>query len=247
MKSSKKIISLVPSLTELLVDLGLGESVIGRTRFCIHPKKVVEQIPIIGGTKNPNLEKIRALNPDIVLANKEENRKEDIDQIAQHCKVILTEIDTISDALTTILHIGNQLNAQTASEKLVASIKAQIPEKTTFNTIKTAYFIWKEPWMSVGHDTYIHDVMSTFGLQNVCAHYIRYPTMTLDSIQKLSPELLLLSSEPFPFQERHVHDLSKKFPGVAIQLINGEWFSWYGSRMLPSFTALKTWRNSLSS
>ncbi|MBO6792910.1 MAG: ABC transporter substrate-binding protein [Balneolaceae bacterium] len=242
----KRIISLVPSLTELLFDLGLMDGVIGRTRFCIHPAEKVQNVDIIGGTKNPRIDKIRDLKPDLVIANKEENRKEDVEAIQEFSEVIVTDISTIEDALFAMHHIANRVNADEKGTKLIEQILSILPEPNRFSEINAAYFMWKDPWMSVGGDTYIHDVMQTFGLRNVFQDSERYPTITLDQLKSANPELILLSSEPYPFKEKHIAELKEILPNSNIQLVDGEWFSWYGSRMLPSFKELSKWRNQLS-
>ena len=237
---------MVPSLTELLIDLGLSNQIVGRTRFCIHPSNKISTIPNIGGTKNPNIEKIRDLEPDLVITNKEENRKEDVDTIIEFCEVIVTEINTIDDALFWISKLGLTLGKTEESNTLIDQIREHIPIESNLNHIPTAYFIWKDPWMSVGHDTYIHDVMHRFGFRNVFSNQTRYPSITIDELVILNPKLILLSSEPFPFKEKHIQELMNELPESNIQLVDGEWFSWYGSRMLPSFKRIKSWRDNLS-
>ena len=242
----KRIISLVPSLTELLFDLGLSDEIVGRTRFCIHPSEHIPKVPIIGGTKNPNIEKIRDLKPDLVIANKEENRKEDVELMRAFCEVVVTEIETVDHALFCIDELGSRIGKSDESNHLVEQILNYLPQQSYSEPIPTTYFIWKDPWMSVGHDTYIHDVMKLFGLENVFDDKTRYPETTLAELSEIKPILVLLSSEPYPFKEKHIQELKNELPESNIQLIDGEWFSWYGSRMLPSFKALKTWRENLS-
>ncbi len=241
-----RIISLVPSLTELLFDLGLSDKIIGRTRFCIHPFGQVSNVSIIGGTKNPNIEKIRDLKPDLVIANKEENRKEDVELIREFCEVLVTEIDTVADAAKWMHKIGIKLGRAHESETIFGQIIKIIPTLSSLESISTAYFIWKDPWMTVGHDTYIHDVMKLFGLENVFGDKTRYPETTLVELSEIKPRLVLLSSEPYPFKEKHIQELKLVLPDSNIELIDGEWFSWYGSRMVPSFKKLKSWREKLS-
>lgn len=241
--SYQRIICLVPSLTELLLDLGMKERLIGRTRFCIHPAEVVENITIIGGTKNPNIEKIRSLKPDLIIANKEENRKEDVEQLHEFCKVVVTRIDTIQEALDWILKLGTLLETKENASELVSSIKMTLNQKPESPPVSTAYFIWKDPWMTVGNDTYIHDVMKTYNLINVFARHDRYPTTDLMELSGIHPELILLSSEPYPFKQKHIDEIKESCSDSRIELINGEWFSWYGSRMLSSFRELNRWRS----
>ncbi len=242
----KRIISLVPSLTELLIDLGLKDRLIGRTKFCIYPEAELKDIPSFGGTKNPKIQNIIDSNPDLIIANKEENRKEDIEELFKHVEVLLTEIDTIDQALDWISRIGNKLGIDDRAYHMVSTIEQFIPHSKSFEELKTAYFIWKDPWMTIGHDTYIHDVMKQYGLINVYGNQSRYPQTNFEELASLNPELILLSSEPYPFKNKNIQELQEVYPDSNILLINGEWFSWYGSRMIPSFENLLIWRNSIS-
>lgn len=238
----QRIISLVPSLTELLFDLGLEDQLIGRTRFCIHPENKVNEVEIIGGTKNPRLDKIVEMEPDFILANKEENRKEDIEDLESYADVMVTDILTIEDALMEISSIGMKLGVSDKARQVVQTITKLLSSKPDSTPISTAYLIWKDPWMTVGNDTYIHDVLKTYGLQNVFGAEERYPKLTLEKLSAKRPELILLSSEPYPFKEKHLTEIQTACPHSKVKLVNGEWFSWYGSRMVPSFEALNKWR-----
>lgn len=242
----KRIICLVPSLTELLIDFGMNSNLIGRTKFCIHPKQATSKITTVGGTKNPSIEKILSLKPDLIIANKEENRKEDIEELSKYFEVIVTEIDTIDHAFYWIYTIGTLIGVESKAKELIDEVKRIPPLPNSFDMINTAYFIWKDPWMTIGNDTYIHDVMKYFGLRNVYEHQIRYPETNLEELVNTPPELLLLSSEPYPFKEKHIDELKDTFPYSKIILVNGEWFSWYGSRMIPAFQELTKWRANLS-
>lgn len=241
----KRIISLVPSLTELLVDLGAKERLAGRTRFCIYPSEIIGEIPHIGGTKSPDIYKILDLQPDLIIANKEENRKEDIEQLSEHAEVVLTEIDTIAHALDCIRELGIRLNISSKAEILTSTIQLLLDKAPEVEPVNTAYFIWKDPWMTIGNDTYIHDVMARYGLVNIYGNQTRYPEAGFEELASLNPELILLSSEPYPFKEKHILEIQKICPESTIKLVNGEWFSWYGSRMVPSFEELNTWRKQL--
>lgn len=241
----QRIISLVPSLTELIIDLGLKEMLVGRTRFCIHPENTVKDIPIIGGTKNPNTEKIIHLQPDLIIANKEENRREDILQLEKHFEIYLTDISTIDEALSTIINLGIKLSAEVKARKLVEQVEQNLTRTSYEKPISTAYFIWQNPWMSIGRDTYIHDVMKHWGLKNVFSAKTRYPKIKIQRLNDYHPELILLSSEPYPFREKHQKELQKHYPDIPVQLVDGEWFSWYGSGMLRSFEELNRWRREI--
>ena len=242
----KKIVSLVPSLTELLFDIGLGNCVVGRTRFCIHPKEFISEVPIVGGTKNPNLNSIREADPDLIIANREENRKEDIEQLLDDgFNVMVTEVGTIEEALFVIHDIGWTCGVQEKAQKLIKSIQDELAKTATFEEKSAAYMIWRDPWMSVGHDTYIHSVMEHFHLHNIYSDNKRYPKTTLHEISLKKPDLILLSSEPYPFKEKHIKEVGDACSGSDILLVNGEWFSWYGSRMRPAFEKLNTFRRLL--
>ena len=245
--SYQRIISLVPSLTELVLDLGLKKRLVGRTRFCIHPEKSVHDILIIGGTKNPNIEKILSLNPDYIIANHEENRKEDVEALKKHAVVNVTEIDSIEDALSSIRDLGKDLEVLEKAESLISEIHHQLAKKPPGSLLKTAYFIWKDPWMVAANDTYINSVMKQYDLINVFPDQKRYPQISLDDLSDKNPELILLSSEPFPFKENHIQEIQHACPDANIELINGEWFSWYGSAMANAFEKLNTWRSNIKS
>lgn len=224
-----KVISLVPSLTELLIYLGV--KVVGRTKFCVHPTKQILNIPIIGGTKTVDIDKISALNADLVIANKEENVKDQIDSIISlGTEVLVTEISTTDDALESILIIGRQVNKVQASQKLYNDILE------SFNNIKQAnlsvcYLIWKSPWMTVGGDTYINSILSILGYSNVFMSKERYPSIEIIDIKMANPDIIFLSSEPFPFKEKHIKALNSLLPNTRIELVDGTYFSWYGNRM----------------
>ncbi len=240
------IVSLVPSLTELLFDLGLGHCVVGRTRFCIHPKGAVENVPIIGGTKNPKIEAIRELDPDLIIANKEENRKEDVDQLEEYFRVMVTEISTIEEALFAIHDIGWTCGVQEVAGDLISNIQSVMKGVPDEPPMTAAYFIWRDPWMSVGNDTYIHSVMEHWNFNNVYADELRYPKTMLNELSLKKPEIILLSSEPYPFKEKHIKEVSDACPGSNIVLVNGEWFSWYGSRMFHAFKNLNIFRRAIA-
>lgn len=241
----KRIISLVPSLTELLIDLGLKDQLVGRTRFCIHPEEEVDDIEIVGGTKNPDLEKIIELEPDFILANKEENRKEDIEVLQAYAHVHVTDIESVEDALLEISSLGISLGVNDEAQRFVSKVTDLLSKIPPERELSVAYFIWKDPWMTVGKDTYIHHVLKRYHLKNVYADQTRYPKTTLKELESRNPDLILLSSEPYPFKQKHIQEIREACPVAKIELVNGEWFSWYGSRMFKAFEALNTWRTNL--
>ena len=243
----KKIISLVPSQTELLFDLGLDEEVIGITKFCVHPEHWFRNKERVGGTKNVNIEKIRSLQPDLILANKEENVKEQIEQLETIAPVWISDITTFEDALQMINSIGAITNTTSKAESLIKRITTNFSQLRTTNLptgqaghkLQTCYLIWRNPYMTIGGDTFINDMLSKCGLQNVFEHLMRYPEITIEKLVAANPQLILLSSEPYPFKEKHVEELKPFFNNTKIILVDGEMFSWYGSRMIhaPNYFA----------
>ncbi len=235
--SSKKysaIISLVPSQTELLYDLGLEDEVIGITKFCVHPQKWFKNKARIGGTKKLNINKIKSLNPDLIIANKEENVKEQVEQLAVHYDVLVTDVNNLDDALSMVKAVG-KLTGKTAKALSIADeiqLKFQklIDSLSNKRKIKSAYLIWKEPYMAAGGNTFINDMMRYCGLINIFTNVDRYPKINHEDLQAC--ELILLSSEPYPFKEKHAQYLQQEIPGAKIILADGEMFSWYGSRLL---------------
>jgi ABC-type Fe3+-hydroxamate transport system substrate-binding protein len=238
--SAKRIVSLVPSITELLVDLGLETAIVGVTKFCVHPEHLRKNTTIIGGTKNLRLEVIRQLEPDLILANKDENVREQVEALAAEFKVYTSDISNFDEALSMIKTVGELTDRLPEAEALITQINQA---KSRFEAVKpnnskhyrTLYLIWQKPWMSVGGDTYISNMMQIAGFENVCRDRQRYPELSDAVIQSLAPEVILLSSEPFPFTEKHISGLQKLLPEAAILLADGEMFSWYGSRLLQAF------------
>lgn len=236
---------MVPSLTELLMDLGLQQQLAGRTRFCIHPEDRIDRIAKVGGTKNPRIEKILDKDPDFVLANLEENRKEDVDRLRRQTRVHVTDIPDVEAALQAITTIGKLMNRAGQAGDIRRRAEELLAQRPDVRPLRTAYFIWKKPWMTVGGDTYIHDVMRLWQLENLYGGQTRYPEVDLNELSRLDPELILLSSEPFPFDETSRQELQQQFPGATIELVDGQWFSWYGSRMTRAFAELNAWRSRL--
>ena len=223
-----KIISLVPSITEALFDFGLSEKeIIGRTKFCIHPEKEVSKIQIIGGTKNIHLDKICGLNPDLIIANKEENEKDQIEALSENFNVWLTDIENIEQNRIFIRKLGNLLKREHLAEKYIQQIDNCFPD--SIKKTKAAYLIWKNPLMTVGSDTFIHDIMNRTGFENIFGDQKRYPEISLEKLD--SAEIILLSTEPFPFKQKHVEEFQAIFPHKKIMLVEGEAFSWYGTHL----------------
>jgi ABC-type Fe3+-hydroxamate transport system substrate-binding protein len=243
----RRIISLVPSQTELLFDLGLEEEVLGITRFCIHPEKWFKSKTRIGGTKNLSLEKIAALQPDLIIGNKEENDQEQIEWLMQRFPVWMSDIETLPHALEMIEQVGKITDTSIKAATLTLHIReafASLEQFIPATSNRCLYFIWNNPMMLAGTHTFIHDMLQRNGFLNVGASAPfsgRYPEISEALIHDLIPDYLFLSSEPFPFAEKHLQEFQEKFPGATTILVDGEMFSWYGSRLkkaVPYFLQL---------
>jgi ABC-type Fe3+-hydroxamate transport system substrate-binding protein len=244
-----RIISLVPSQTELLYDLGLRDEVIGITKFCIHPDEWFRRKQRVGGTKNLKIDLIKSLNPDLILANKEENLKEEIEILQNDFNVYVSDISTINEALQMIEDIGKLVHCQQKSIEIVNGIKAEMITQSRLekkDKIDALYLIWQNPYMVAGNDTFIHDMMLEAGFNNLVKQN-RYPMMTLEEIKSINPTVIMLSSEPFPFADKHIIEWQMQLPNTKIILVDGELFSWYGSRMLKSFQYFRGLYEELSS
>lgn len=241
-----RIVSLVPSQTELLADLGLNDRVVGITKFCVHPESWRKTKAIIGGTKQFDFTAIRALNPDLIIANKEENYEAGIAELSKHYPVWISDIVTLDDALDMITRVGSMTQSESKAQDLVGSIRQSFQNLSRLPELKTLYLIWRNPWMAAASGTFIHEMIGLTGLKNSIADRSRYPELTSDEIRQLNPELILLSSEPYPFKENHIAELQKLCPAARILLVDGEMFSWYGSRLLKFPAYLQTLRNTLS-
>lgn len=230
----KRIISVVPSLTELLYSLGLEEEVIGITKFCVHPRQWFERKTRIGGTKKLNIELIKSLKPDLIIANREENVKEQIEELAEETNVYLTDINNLEEAIVAIKRIGVLVGKEGEAKKMAEEINEGFSSLRPVRLLKphrTCYLIWREPYMTIGGDTFINDMMKRCGLQNTFEDRTRYPEVTVTEIKESGCELILLSSEPYPFKEKHIEELQEFLPDTRIVLADGEMFSWYGSRL----------------
>ena len=228
-----RIISTVPSITELLFDLGLEDEVVGITKFCVHPNSWYKSKPRVGGTKNLNVQKIIELNPDLIIANKEENVKDQIDQLSSHSVVKLTDIKSVDDNLKLISDIASLTNRIQEGDELIKRHKATLSKIKKPNSLRSAiYLIWEDPLMTVGGDTYINSVMELCGLDNLLGDTHRYPSLDLSKLKSLQPEVLLLSSEPYPFRDKHLAYFQSELPNTNVVLVDGEVFSWYGTRLI---------------
>jgi ABC-type Fe3+-hydroxamate transport system substrate-binding protein len=243
------VVSLVPSITEYLADLGLGHRLVGITKFCIHPGHVYRNTTRVGGTKNFDVEKILALKPGLVIANKEENDRLRTEAIMQHVPVWVSNVSTIEDALDMMEQLGHLLACEVEATRLCRELRTgidalySIPEAPVRPT--AAYLIWRKPYMTAGTDTFISHMLEVIGVQNAVAKWgqrgTRYPEITAEELVELRPQWVLLSSEPYPFAERHITEIEQL--GIKrVTVVDGEAFSWYGSRLakcMPELIRLK--------
>lgn len=254
-QNPQRIISLVPSITELLFDLGLGDRVVGVTRFCVHPDHARKHVRNIGGTKGPKLDRITELKPDLIIGSKEENRKEHIEMLSKYHAVWMSDVQTVTEGIDMIRQLGDVCGINEVARKLAYKIEcgftdlaANAPKKE----LRVAYLIWYDPIMVCGQRNFINDVLERCGWNNVFKDIEeygnkRYPEISSVQMKAAEPEVILLSSEPYPFKEKHVELFRSMNPDCKVELVDGEMFSWYGSRMLKMPEYLQRLRDILES
>ncbi len=232
----KRIISLCPSVTETLFSLGLMHRISGRTRFCIHPKDRVGIVPRIGGTKSIHYDKIKSLSPDLILAVKEENTLEMVDNLSETYSVFVLDIKKLEEGWQMINTIGKLTQSLDIANELSGRIEQSWePLKGMVSGTTCLYMIWDNPMMVVGSETYINSLLEHCGFVNLANQlHGRYPEINAGVLSDLSPQFLLLSSEPFPFKQKHLKTFHDLLPNSNIILVDGEMFSWYGSRMMQA-------------
>jgi ABC-type Fe3+-hydroxamate transport system substrate-binding protein len=228
----KRIISLVPSQTELLVDLGLEDRIVGVTKFCVHPKDLRKSKTIIGGTKNYRFDVIDQLNPDLIIGNKEENDQKGVETLMKKYPLWMSDIYTLADSLDMILRLGEIFKVEEEAKLISDRIKSDFLEKP-LRKGSAVYLIWNNPLMVAGSKTFINEMLIRAGFENLIQSN-RYPEISKEELKQLNPDYLLLSSEPFPFKESHLEEFEELLPKTKIKLVDGELFSWYGSRLLRS-------------
>lgn len=243
----QRIISLVPSQTELLVDLRLRENILGITKFCIHPEDLRKTTTVVGGTKQVHFDKISALKPDIILCNKEENTKEMVEELEKIAPVHISDIKTVEDNLELIKQYGLLFNRKQESEGLISKIMERYKEfqseMQSYEWKAVGYFIWRKPYMAASSDTFIDEMLNICRLKNAFAQVEgRYPEVAVESLPQMDG--LFLSSEPYPFSQEHIREL-QQHTTAQITLVDGEYFSWYGSRILIAFDYFAQLRKSL--
>jgi len=239
----KRIVSLVPSQTELLVDLGLKSSIVGVTKFCVHPKNLRKDKLVVGGTKQVDFNNITLLNPDIILCNKEENTKNMISELEKIAPVHISDIYNLQDALELINMYGELFLAQDRANSILKVVRSEYQDFSKFiedkPKLNVAYFIWKNPWMVAASQTFIDHMLKLNNYDNYFGNLERYPEVDLSAIKE-NLDLILLSSEPYPFKSDHIKELEGQFPNTKIMLVDGEYFSWYGSKLQYAFKYFKT-------
>ena len=239
-----RIISLVPSQTELLFYLGLDQEIVGMTKFCIYPEDKFKSVTKIGGTKKLKLNLIRELKPDLIIGNKEENDQDQINELCKEFPVWMSDIFNLDDALNMISSVGEIVNKNEEALKLRSGISSEfnklvlLDSVTRDKNLRVAYLIWKDPYMIAAHGTFINDILLRAGLKNAF-DLQRYPQVGLADIQRANPNFIFLSSEPYPFKEKHIIEFQKICPDAKIFIVDGEMFSWYGSRLLLASAYLK--------
>ena len=245
-KPPVRIISIVPSQTELLFHLSLADEVAGITKFCKHPDEWFRNKIKVGGTKQVKMDVIHQLKPDLIIANKEENVKEQVEELEKDYPVWVSDVNNLDDAYKMIWSIGDVTGKLPAAQRLISTIRFEFSQlEPSVHKLKTAYLIWKDPYMTVGGDTFIHSMLEAAGLENVFAGKTRYPEVSMDELEAIKPDLLLLSSEPYPFRQKHIDEWQQFLPATKIILADGEMFSWYGSRLQYAPSYFNTLRNQL--
>ncbi|TXK86170.1 ABC transporter substrate-binding protein [Paenibacillus sp. N3.4] len=230
-----RIISLCPSITETLYALQLSDRIVGRTRYCIHPANQIQQATIVGGTKQVKVDVIAQLKPDLIIAEKEENPKEMVENLAKQFPVYVTNVEQYDDALHMIRDLGVICNREEPAESMVKEISKEFQSFQPINQGRVAYVIWKNPYMVAGHRTYIDSMLEKFGFTNVFKDRPeRYPSVTIEEFQRAQPDFIFLSSEPYPFKDIHKNVFVENVPGARTILVDGEIFSWYGTHMLKA-------------
>ncbi|NIM20579.1 MAG: ABC transporter substrate-binding protein [Candidatus Latescibacteria bacterium] len=242
-----RIVSLVPSITETVVLLGADQRLVGITDYCVHPEDALADIPRVGGTKNPDVPDILSLEPDVVLANKEENRKRDVEALEKQVPVFVTYPTTVRESLKTVRDLGTLLNAEDEAAKFTEECEGMMrsiaQDVTVSKPLRTACMIWRDPWMAVGPNTYASDLLKALGFENVYgSRKDRYPVTSLEELAERRPDVILLPNEPYEFDEgdkSFVEDfVNERGVSAMILLLMGSHLTWFGSRTLAALEYL---------
>ena len=240
-KTPQRIVSLVPSQTELLVDLGLGDKLVGITKFCVHPSRLRKEIKVVGGTKTLHFDKVQQVSPDLIICNKEENTREMVMELQKIAPVWVSDIYTIEESLQMIESIGAICDVKEKASEIIETIQFEKQDFLKFInhklSQKVAYVIWKKPLMVAGKNTFINTLLKLNKFENVCEENTRYPEIDISKLKNV--DQVLLSTEPFPFKQKDAQRLSNEI-GKPVKIVDGEFFSWYGSRLGKAFQYFKT-------
>lgn len=242
----RRIVSLVPSITELLFELGLKERVVACTKFCIHPHAETSKLKKIGGTKNIDIDAIIELNPDLAIGNKEENTYDDIHKLSPTVPVWMSDVNTLQDALDMIQEIGMITGTAQKASEIHKRIEYLFSNTSQTENTSVVYLIWNQPIMAAASNTFINAMLEHAGFENLVGNQSRYPELTLEELRHLSPQVLMLSTEPFPFKKQHVDFFSDHLPETKVMVVDGTYFSWYGSRMLEAADYFSTLANAIT-
>ncbi|MBK9090578.1 MAG: ABC transporter substrate-binding protein [Holophagales bacterium] len=233
-----RIVSLCPSITESLVALGLAGSLVGVTRYCVHPREALEGVPRVGGTKNPDFEAIASLAPDLVFCNAEENRDADVAELSARHRVDVSHPTRVADVPPLLRRLGELAGTRDAAEGWARAVEEKLASARPGRPVRFAYLIWKGPWMAAAAGTYISDLLETFGGVNVFpAGRGPWPGTGDEELAALGPELLVLPDEPFPFGDADRAYWERLLPSTRVALVPGEDFCWHGVRTLRGLDA----------
>jgi len=233
----KRIVSTVPSQTELLFDMGLDKNIVGITQFCVLPVEKTKTKEKVGGTKKLNIEKIKSLKPDLIIAGKEENEKEQINKLKKNFPVWISDVDSFDSALRMINDVALITEKKQKGDEIIAKIQSEYLKfkKQNYKRYNSLYFIWRTPYMVAGGDTFISDIMNKAGFDNTAKHLNRYPVLDATNKSTMEPEIILLCSEPYRFGDKHKSEFKELYPNAEVILTDGQMFTWYGSRMIHAF------------
>ena len=226
----KRVVSLVPSITEYLVDIGLGDRLVGRTKFCIRPKAVLKKVKVIGGTKQFNFDAIKELHPDLIIGNKEENYQDGIEILAENYPVWMSDVQNMEQNYDMMMSLGVITGCESQAGLWASKVRENFKKYYKRYSGRVLYMIWRKPYMAAGSDTFISHVLDYLGYENAVLQR-RYPEIDPFILEELKPDQIFLSSEPFPFKIKHVQEMESLQPSAKARLVDGEAFSWYGSRL----------------
>ena len=243
-KNITKIVSLVPSISELIYDLNIEKKLIGVTKFCIHPKYFQIEKTVVGGVQEFDIEKIKELKPDVVFASKDENFEEEILELQKFVPVYVTDVKSVDEAKQMIVNFGELLSCRNDASKIIMKIDMQLNDlaKVTDDLLyrSGAYFVWNEPWVAAGKDTFVNSMLKLVKINNVFEDLKeRYPMVTGANIHLGNPDIVMLPSEPYKFEDQQAFEISSHTHDAATYFVDGEAFAWYGSRLIKSLDYLK--------